>query len=412
MSKLRQVLVVQADRGNNVDDPNITQDSTALDNHELAIFGFGKKAAHERKRTAFYKHQDSEVEHLKNHARSTGFNGHIMRGGKFTKRYIAHIKKVNDPAIAHRVIQFHHKNQLGVKHRLGYHHGFTTAVVDAGPDPHTDDFHDLNAEHSMTEKTENAALWNGEATHTMGDNLGEIMDGRQFVGTLLDYEFNEVPVWYQPRNNTHFRGSSTLVIPDRTVAYGNWKVLSTNGKFHVRKLRAFLDKQLPPDRRTPDYKALKIEINPSELVKSVDTTIQPKTQVDLTGGTMKVTQDRRLWDDETSVLANEQIDMLLTQMHAAGFSFVRSYYSVHYAFYDAKLDSHVLFNLSTSRTKSIAEIENALAAISWNFQPLEYQWPSYNGVAPTWRGHTQLANGKRLVMALDYAKSTLTFDLR
>lgn len=272
---------------------------------------------------------------------------------------------------------------------------------------------------------------------TKGDQVGQIMNGRQYVGTLYDSEMNEIQVWYQPANNCYFRGTSVNIIGDRTIAYGNWAYLTTAGKYHVRKLREFMDKMLPPEKRDPDYHSLKQTIPVHSLIKSrEDATVSAgplknkleggnpgvgPQRADGTGGVVgvpgAVVQNRRRYDDPDAVEARQLVDDLWVQLQAAGFSkneFLSHWYTEWFQEYDVRLDDRVFFNYSMSHLRAQNEISSALEAIDWalsKFEPAEFQFPVLLGGDPQWLAYAPLPSGAKLAFRLDYSKSKLTFKI-
>lgn len=272
---------------------------------------------------------------------------------------------------------------------------------------------------------------------TKGDQVGQIMNGRQYVGTLYDSELNEIQVWYQPANNVYFRGTSVNVIGDRTIAYGNWAYLTTAGKYHVRKLREFMDKMLPPERRDPDYHSLKQTIPVQDMLPSrEDATVTVgqfrnkleggnpgvgPQRADGTGGVVgvpgAVVQNRRRHDDPDSVEANALINDLWAQLHSAGFSkndLLSHWYTEFYQEYEIRLDNRVLYNYSMSHLRAQNEVTQALDAVDWalsKFEPAAFQFPVLLGGDPTWLAFAPLPSGAKLAFRLDYSKSKLTFKI-
>jgi hypothetical protein len=289
---------------------------------------------------------------------------------------------------------------------------------------------------SNTEQANLGAAADGTVI-TKGDAVGQIMNGRQYVGTLYDSEFNEIQVWYQPVNNQYFRGASANTIGDRTIAYGNWSYLTTAGMAHVRKLKAFMDKMLPPERRDPDYHSLRQEIPVNSLIPSRDDAPvfagplknkleggNPgvgKQRADGTGGVVgvpgAVVQNRRRWDDQDARAANELITDLWVQLKAVGFSqneLQTNYYTEWFQDFSIRLDDRVLYNYSMSHLRAQNEVSEALDAINWplsQFEPAEFQFPVLLGGDPSWLAFAPLPSGARLAFRLDYSASKLTFKI-
>lgn len=286
-------------------------------------------------------------------------------------------------------------------------------------------------------KEETAELGGGEGNlTTKGDQVGQVMNGRQYVGNLLDSENQEYQVWFQPANNQYFRGMSVHLIGDRTIAYGNWSYLTTAGKYHVRKLRAFMDRMLPEDRRTPDYHLLRPELPVNDFIKSrMDVvTVGPFKNVleggnpgvapqraDGTGGIPgipgQMVQNRRRWGDQDANEATALISDLWVQLQGAGFSkneFLGHYYTEWFQEYDIRLDDRVLYNYSMSHLRAQNEISGALDCIDWalsKFEPAAFQFPVLLGGDPTWLAFAPLPSGAKLAFRLDYSKSKLTFKI-
>lgn len=248
----------------------------------------------------------------------------------------------------------------------------------------------------------------------IGNQVGQIMDGRQYVGQMLDENGNEFDVWHNARNNTFFRGTSTLIIPDRTIAYGYWKNMSANGMLFVRKLRAFMDKMLTPDQRVPDYTFFETEIPHHPINKQVALYDGKSHTLDLTGGNPLVRQNERFSDNVVAKVANEVIDHFVRVMESVGFSFKSHYYSKSFRLFDTKYQDHALMNQTTSMSKNIALVQQGLDLVmgpDHGFDPMPFQFPQLNGLVPTW-WFVHEGDGFKIVGTLSYETGELNFFLR
>lgn len=245
-------------------------------------------------------------------------------------------------------------------------------------------------------------------TIVRGDGTGHLMNGRQFVGTLLDNEFNEIGVWYEPQSNNYFRDATTLILPERTIAYGNWRTFTTAGLYQVRKLRTFMDAQLTPDKRTPEYQKAP-DLMPL-YVKNQQ--VSTKTlKVNLEGGDLTSEQGQSR-NHPLKEQFNLAIDTALAELKSIGFEFVSNWYSRHYKEYNITYRGACVYNLAMSGSGSQEMVTFYMneTNLGERFVALPLHWPYRGTNTVHWAAYTKVGDFF-LTFNLNFEKSKLYFDI-